>query len=307
MSITQTQREYYIKEVAERTGLSKQVIRKWENRYQSLEPKRKENGYRVYSQDDIRTLIKIKDYQHKGDSIQQAVNRVHRERAQQEHQPIGNNMDMLIMDLLEAGENCDEAGLNRTLRQAYHYHGMGYFLNKIVIPFLVEVGNKWECGEWEAFQESVISLVVRDFLVEIRSSFRYDDNAPLILGACLPGELHEVPVHIILLQCLMRGWKTKLIGSSPAPGSIEALVCRFQPKKVLLSATTTIPFEQNPELLKTLDKFAGRYQETSFYLGGQGAISFVGNKQLRHITVTNCIEDVVTFEPSIRATFPNPK
>jgi MerR family transcriptional regulator, light-induced transcriptional regulator len=307
MSITQTQREYYIKEVAERTGLSKQVIRKWENRYQSLEPKRKENGYRVYSQDDIRTLLKIKDYQQKGDSIQQAVNRVHRERAQQDKQPIGNNMDMLIMDLLEAGENCDEAGLNRTLRQAYHYYGMDYFLKKIIIPFLVEVGNKWERGEWEAFQESVTSLVVRDFLVEIRSSFRYDDNAPLILGACLPGELHEVPVHIILLQCLMRGWKTKLIGSSPAPGSIEALVCRFQPKKVLLSATTCIPFEQNPELLKTLDKFAGRYQNTSFYLGGQGAISFVGNKQLRHITVTNCIEDVATFEPSIRAAFPNPK
>lgn len=307
MSITQTQREYYIKEVAERTGLSKQVIRKWENRYQSLEPKRKENGYRVYSQDDIRTLLKIKDYQQKGDSIQQAVNRVHRERAQQDKQPIGNNMDMLIMDLLEAGENCDEAGLNRTLRQAYHYYGMDYFLKKIIIPFLVEVGNKWERGEWEAFQESVTSLVVRDFLVEIRSSFQYDDNAPLILGACLPGELHEVPVHIILLQCLMRGWKTKLIGSSPAPGSIEALVCRFQPKKVLLSATTSIPFEQNPELLKTLDKFAGRYQNTSFYLGGQGAISFVGNKQLRHITVTNCIEDVATFEPSIRAAFPNPK
>ncbi|WP_042224758.1 MerR family transcriptional regulator [Oceanobacillus manasiensis] len=303
---THTYRQYYIKEVAELTGLSKQVIRKWEDRYRSLEPKRKENGYRVYSQDDIHTLLKIKDYQQKGESIQQAVNRVHRERATQNYQPT-NNRDMLITDLLKSGENCDDLALNRILRQAYHYHGLDYFLKKIVIPFLVEVGNKWERGEWEAFQESVTSLVVRDFLVEVRNNFQCDENAPLILGACLPGELHEVPVHIILLQCLMKGWKTKLIGSSPAPGSIEALVCRFQPKRVLLSATTTIPFEQNPELLKTLDNFAGRYHETSFYLGGQGAISFLGNKQLRHISVTDRVEDVVALQPSSRTAFPNPK
>src|SRR5512144_2601874 len=42
--------------VAERTGLSPEVLRVWERRYQVVEPKRSRGGQRIYSDADIERL-----------------------------------------------------------------------------------------------------------------------------------------------------------------------------------------------------------------------------------------------------------
>ncbi|WP_243387179.1 MerR family DNA-binding transcriptional regulator [Bacillus kexueae] len=41
------ERTYHIQQVLNLTGLSKQVIRKWEERYQIVQPQRLDNGYRI--------------------------------------------------------------------------------------------------------------------------------------------------------------------------------------------------------------------------------------------------------------------
>ena len=50
---------YTIQQVAEMTGLSKQVIRKWEDRYSIIQPERLENGYRIYSSEEVALLKKV--------------------------------------------------------------------------------------------------------------------------------------------------------------------------------------------------------------------------------------------------------
>ena len=64
---------YYIQQVADITGISKQVIRKWEERYQLIQPKRLDNGYRIYSDIDINTLLTVKALTEQGHSIKQAT------------------------------------------------------------------------------------------------------------------------------------------------------------------------------------------------------------------------------------------
>jgi MerR family transcriptional regulator, light-induced transcriptional regulator len=90
----------------------------------------------------------------------------------------------------------------------------------------------------------------------------------------------------------MKGWKTHLIGASPAPGSIESLVCKLKPYVVLLSATTAIPFETDPQLLRKLDQFAEKQNDIAFYLGGQGAVTYLSDYKPRAIHVTNSIEEL---------------
>ena len=64
---------YYIQQVADITGISKQVIRKWEERYQLIQPTRLDNGYRIYSDKDINTLLTVKALAEQGHSIKQAA------------------------------------------------------------------------------------------------------------------------------------------------------------------------------------------------------------------------------------------
>jgi MerR family transcriptional regulator, light-induced transcriptional regulator len=290
---------FTIQQVADITGLSKQVIRKWEERYGIIKPERMENGYRIYSKKDVQTLIKTKSLSEQGHTLKQAAflvqdmeevpkisiveeNPVHRDEQLNEY----------VLQLLEKGWHCDEIELNLILKQAYHHVGLERFITNIVVPFLKEVGKKWENHEWDEFQESVSSLVVRDFLVQLRRNHPYRENAPFVLGACLPNEHHEIPLHLILVRFMLEGWKTQLIGTSPAPGAIESLVHKLKPDVVLLSVTTAIPFEKDPGMLERLDQFAENQKDISFYLGGQG-ISSLPNSKPRAITVTNSIEDIL--------------
>jgi len=291
---------YTIQQVADMTGLSKQVIRKWEERYGIIQPERLENGYRVYSQEDVKALLKMKLLSEQGHSLKQAVPLVKEGKAVpevslvkgEEKSPHFDQWNEYVLRLLEKGMHCDEVELNLILQQAYHHLGLEIFLTDIVVPFLKEVGRKWGNQEWDEYQESVSSLVVRDFLVQIRRNYPYRASAPFVLGACLPYEHHEVPLHLTLLRFMMKGWRTQLIGASPAPGAIESLVCKLKPDVVLLSASTTIPFETEPQLLRKLDQFAEKQQDIAFYLGGQGSVTYHFDYKPRAIIVTNSIEDI---------------
>ena len=291
---------YFIQQVSDMTGLSKQVIRKWEERYNLVQPKRLENGYRIYSEVDINSLLSVKTLAGQGHAVKRAVE-LTKERStilntvpgaihSIQHQEVLNDY---VFQLLEKGTHCDELELNLVLQQAYHSFGLADFLTSVIVPFLNEVGNRWNRKEWSEYQEAVSSLVVRDFLVQIRRNYQCREDAPLIVGACLPYERHEIPLHILLLQFMMKGWKTILVGASPAPGSIESLVEKLKPAKVLLSATTTTPFENDPDLLKKLDQFAANNKHINFYLGGTGALDYAKNKTLQAIHITNSIEETL--------------
>ena len=289
---------YFIQQVSDMTGLSKQVIRKWEERYHLVQPQRLENGYRIYSDVDINSLLSVKNLSGQGHSIKRAVEltKVRTDlfntvsEHPHTHPPILNEY---VFQLLEKGTHCDEQELQLLLQKAYHSFSLADFLTSVIIPFLREVGNRWNNKEWTEYQEAVSSLIVRDFLVQIRRNYQCREDAPLVLGACLPYERHEIPLHILLLQFMTKGWKTILVGASPAPGSIESLVEKLKPVKVLLSATTTAPFENDPDLLKRLDQFAVDHKQINFYLGGTGALDYTKNKTLGGIHVTNSIEDTL--------------
>lgn len=296
-SVNSTTWHYNIKQVSEVTGLSKQVIRKWEERYQLVEPQRLDNGHRVYTEKDIQILLKVRKLSEQGYSIKQAATVV--KTMQPEEQPIETSvppvhaeMNDFVFLLLEKGAHCDEIEINRILQEAHYALGLPKFLSTVVTPLLLEVGMRWEKREWSEYQEAVITMVIRDYLVQIRRSYQYKEDAPLIMGACLPGEYHEVPLHILLLQAMLLGWKSFLIGSSPAIGAIESLVSKFQPKIVLLSAVTTIPFETHPSLLQQLEDFAAQYPSIKFYLGGAGAIEYTKDKKLKCIAIAQSIEEV---------------
>ena len=290
---------YNIQQVADVTGLSKQVIRKWEERYELVKPNRLENGYRIYSEQDVKTLLRVKALSEQGYSLKQAVVLVKEGTDLEEvelevelKEPYVELNDY-VFQLLEKGTYCDEIEINFILQQGYHHFGLERFLMQIILPFLNEVGNRWEKGEWDEYQESVSSMVVRDFLVQIRRNFHYREVAPLVMGACLPNESHEIPLHILLLQFMLKGWKTVLVGSSPAPGAIESLVQKLKPDIVLLSASTSIPFEKSPKLLSDLDQFASKHEKIEFYIGGAGAMQHVACKNLKAIRLANSLEEVL--------------
>ncbi|MBO8177747.1 MAG: MerR family transcriptional regulator [Bacillus sp. (in: Bacteria)] len=299
--MNQSNQIYNIQQVSNITGLSKQVIRKWEERYQVIQPQRLDNGYRIYSANELNILLKMKSLIEMGQTAKQAVMYIKQQQIETsrltlqtaEYQETTGNVNEFVHSLLQEGTLGNEAQLNRLLDQAYHLFGLQSFLDSIVIPFLKEVGNRWKDGRWGEYQEALSSLVVRDFLIKLRRNFPISEKAPLVLGACLPEERHEIPLHMILLQFMLQGWRTVMLGPSPAPTAIQSTVQLLNPKKVVLSAVTRLPFERNERLIEELDEFASKYPHIQFYLGGPGAFMYLKGTTLQHIKLTDQISAIL--------------
>ncbi|GKV68310.1 hypothetical protein NCCP2716_08080 [Sporosarcina sp. NCCP-2716] len=283
--------QFLVSDVARLTGLSRQVIRKWEDRYRIICPERHHNGYRLYTKEDVSTLIQIRKLRDQGLSVKDAVTSYLENRT--EAHPARKPLNSHVQAMLEKGASYDEAGVTLLLKQAHHKYGLEEFLTSTVQPLLTEIGDKWSSGEWDESQESITSLVIRDFLMQIRRNFELPADAPRILGCCLPHEAHEIPIQIILLQAMMNGWQTIAAGPSPKLSSIEFLVQRLKPEKVLLSAMTAIPFDRDPGLFGELEAIAARNPQTAFYLGGQGAADHAVFLEPSHVRIAGRLSDVI--------------
>ena len=68
-----------IRTVSERTGVNVETLRSWERRYEFIRPVRNVSGYRVYSDDDVAVIGRVKSLIDEGLKISEAVEQVRRE------------------------------------------------------------------------------------------------------------------------------------------------------------------------------------------------------------------------------------
>lgn len=278
---------FTIADVSAITGIKKDTLRKWEQRYDFLKPMRLSNSYRQYSQHQVEFLFILSGKIKEGLSLKKAIaatNEVIHTANSSAHQS-----HYFFFQLLAYGEQCNEDKFSYTLHQAHQQCGLTTYLQEIVQPFLKEVGNRWATKQWAEYQEKFSSTLLQHHLIELSHQIPIPQNAKLVMGACLPNEQHELPLHILLLQIQLKGYRIFLIGQSPAPGTIEDFVEEFHPEAVLLSATTTLPLE-DIAYLKQLDAFAKNHPSTYFFIGGDGVSSL--DMSLTSIQITQSLETI---------------
>jgi DNA-binding transcriptional MerR regulator len=72
--------KYSVKQAAELTGLTLNQVRLWERRYHLVSPQRADNGYRLYTQEDLDILRYALYETQRGVSIQVIAERVQEQR-----------------------------------------------------------------------------------------------------------------------------------------------------------------------------------------------------------------------------------
>lgn len=282
------EKTYSIQQIADLTGLSKQLIRKWENRYQIIQPKRLPNGYRVYTNSELQVLTAISTLTNSGLTVSQAIERYTKEqKATKQDETLS-----IHQALIRAGTIGDEQQLLHFLEYAHHKFGVEKLLEQIVVPFLREVGQLWCERAWGEYQEAISSQTVRDFLANIRRHYFVQADAPLVLGSCLPGERHEIPMQILLIQCMLRGYQTMMLGPSPAPTAIQSTIALKKPKMVLLTGSTQIAFTEHAQSIHMLEKLAQAHEDIQFYIGGAGAEQHYNQFGLQALKLAHSTSDI---------------
>lgn len=274
-------RLYTIKEASARTGLSTQLIRKWEERYGAVTPSRFPNGYRGYTTNDIETLLRLKKKVEDGVPIGLAVQEqlllngpggTHPEAgAEDGFLGLGTaGMEAKRDKLVECLLQLDSAGARRSFDELLALYRIDYVLLEVVAPVLVDIGSRWERGEISEFQEHFSSHFIRERLLAIKSFYHHPGRNMPLVTACAPTERHELGILMLGLFAEQAGLEVMHLGASPSEKGIFDCLDALQPAAFAFGASSEEVLQASEGFFRELDR---RIEEcrlaTKVFIGGR--------------------------------------
>ena len=283
----ETEKKYPIKIVANKTGLSMHVIRAWEKRYNALIPKRTETNRRLYSTEDVlklQLLRKSIEHGHNigaiaGFSLNELKNLVEEEDStlNYSYKNSEDNSDNVeteefVNSFLSHIKTLDVKRLELILQQASISMSRPNLIDKVVVPIIEQIGEKWRDGSIRIYHEHIATVVIRSFLSTLTNSLEYEMNAPNIIVTTLKGQIHELGALIAGASAAAEGWKVTYLGPNLPAEEIAAVAKSTDAKLVCLSIVYPAA---DPVVIIELEKL-GQYLagEIPVIAGGRVALSY---------------------------------
>jgi MerR family transcriptional regulator, light-induced transcriptional regulator len=266
--------------VAERTGLSLDVLRIWERRYGVVEPTRDEAGRRLYTDGDIERLRLLAQATSSGQSIGQIaafpVDMLRElvrgaEAAQWEStRPVGRTAGAaeLVEQALARTRAMDGAGVEEVLRRAASLLGAPVFLEEVVADLSRRIGDGWHRGELTIAQEHLTTAVLRPLPAQLRASLPVLPAAPGLVVATPVGERHEIGALLAAAAAAVEGWRVTYLGADLPADEIASAVLDTDARAVALSS---VYVEDVPLVLAELKRLRETLpRDVAIVLGGAG-------------------------------------
>ncbi len=253
-----------IGELSRRSGVSPELLRAWERRYGLLRPTRSPGGLRLYSGDDWDRVREMQ--RHLADGLAAAEAAALATHSASDHVvPSPRLPSTARAELAATLDAFDEPRAQSTLDRLLAEATVETVLTDVILPYLEELGERWERGDASVAQEHFSTSVLRGRLLGLARGWGRG-LGPVALLSCLPGERHELGLMAFGLALRSHGWRIAFFGSDTPLDTVEHAADALQPRLVVLSTVT-------PDLahaaLPELQTLASRYRVA---LGGAGAI-----------------------------------
>jgi MerR family transcriptional regulator, light-induced transcriptional regulator len=269
------ERLYQIHSVAISTGLSENLIRAWERRYGVPKPARSDSGYRVYTEEDIALLKKLKQLTEENVSISHAVKLVVPDREDKapksRRRRAGTVADLervraWVSAVLHATEAFDQLKIDSVLETALGSVSAQVFFESLAVPVLREVGKRWRLGQFSTAQDHLVTQVVRQKISSLLQRGQKNSKWHVVC-ACPPNETHELGLLGAALRYQELGWRVTYLGANTPVDELVEVVERTNPQHVAISMVRP---DGGAAYLKSLSSRLS--PETQITLAGQGAV-----------------------------------
>jgi methanogenic corrinoid protein MtbC1 len=185
---------FSIAAVERETRLSKDVLRVWERRYGFPQPVRDANGERCYPAEQVERLRLMKRLMDQGHRPGSLAALEHGQLAAMatplRTAPDGDAPDAAITQLLQMIRDREPAGFQHALRQCLARQGLERFLGQTVGPLTTAVGERWEDGSFDVFDEHFYTESTERLLRQAIADLPAARQGPRILLTTVPGEAH---------------------------------------------------------------------------------------------------------------------
>lgn len=225
-------------------GVSPELLRAWEQRYGLLQPSRSAGGFRLYSNTDEARVLAMQRHLGTGLPAAEAARLALVETAPRGADATGvglARLGQLSAELRAALDEFDEPGAQTALDRLFAAFRLQTVLRDVVLPYLHELGSRWERGEASVAQEHFASNILRGRLLGLARGWA-EASGPRALLACAPGELHDLPLIGFGLTLAARGWSITYLGPDTPIATIEETLRGREQTLVVISAMTAERF-----------------------------------------------------------------
>jgi DNA-binding transcriptional MerR regulator len=251
-----------IGELSKRSGVSPELLRAWERRYELLRPMRSGGGLRLYSLDDLERVRLMR--RHLGEGIAAA------EAARLAVAPVAASPSAVLApaavreELGDALAEFDEPRTQAVIDRLLSAVTIDTALGEVVLPCLNELGERWARGESSVAQEHFASSLIRGRLLGLARGWGLG-SGPVALLACLPGEQHDLGLIVFGLALRDRGWRISYLGTDAPLDTVGEAAQQIAPAFVVLNA---ISIDRVEPFVKELRALARKHRVA---LGGRAA------------------------------------
>jgi MerR family transcriptional regulator, light-induced transcriptional regulator len=212
-----------IGELSHRVGVSRELLRVWERRYELLRPVRTSNGFRLYSELDEWRVRLMQDRLRRGVSAGEAAREV-KLAARERERGAGSSRAVVTQrfaqDLGSALEAFDEERAHALLDRLFAALGVEPAIRDVLLPYLRELGERWARAEVGVGEEHFASRLLEARLLSLARGWNKGPGPRAVL-ACPPGEHHTLPVIGFGLALRARGWRNIYLGADTPPFALQ--------------------------------------------------------------------------------------
>jgi methanogenic corrinoid protein MtbC1 len=239
---------------SERTGLSQDLLRIWERRYQAVEPTRGPGGHRTYSDADIARLRLLHAVTSAGRSIGQVArlstseltrmveedDAARAERAMasgaRESRDAGSHAAAQIVELaLASTARLDASDLEHSLRRAIARLGITSFIEDVASPMLRRIGEEWHAGRLTIAHEHLASSTIHDIVAESMRAIGRGTADATVLVATPTGERHAIGAALVGATAASEGWRVVYLGTDLPASDIATAAIATKARAIAMS------------------------------------------------------------------------
>lgn len=280
--------QHPIQVVARRTGLSADVIRAWERRYQVISPIRASNSRRLYSDEDVEKLILLRRATSVGRRIGDVANLsfnqlrelIDTDKSAASNLPISNiqqrpstgSVMEYFDDSMDAVLRLHSQDFFGCLSDALKSLGVIFLLEDLLRPLVSYIQEECRRGVLRDAHYAVAIYTIRSFLSGLVMSETPTDKEYKVVCASPAGQVSDIAALRLAVAAKSSGWQIIFLGMY---GSVDEIIFTQQKSSAQLIAIGITRPADDPLLANQLRRLRKNLNDkVEIAVTGSGAAAY---------------------------------
>lgn len=291
---------YSIKQASIRSGVSVPLIRAWERRYGVVRPTRTPSGYRLYDDEAIATLMRVRDLTDSGWLASEASRAILAGEILLTPVPATTPRSRdgdaaqawqteIIQRFVSAATVMDISATGAIIDEIFAVGSFESVVDDLLMPAVVELGRAWVEGHLEVAAEHAASAAIQRRLSALYEAAAVSGDPSVVVGLP-PGARHELGALAFAVAVRRRGIGVLYLGAD-VPVASWVYVIRQNRTRVVVIAI--VREADRATALQVADALRATGSSPALAVGG-GSAGWDGAREAGMVVLPDRINEAAT-------------